>query len=272
MTTIPYPSWINRDCRQAGTESEPDTEAKLELKEQTLDRDTAPYIGRVVAYTTQIETFKTLAIIKEIAELKLPQLEKHYQKLLKTLSDDTQHIAMLSTIGVAVKGFTCIDEDLNYSLEQLLSMRETGYALAIASMIVIPSYTAIVDYISSRTKIPIVRNLYREIAEAEKSNQEHLIAYIKDLELDEDSLANMLEEKALLMFASAAASDEIKKGIATIVEGAPVGSVEEASKSLGGLYSEIDRSRSEAITKIYGEDSRILDIARKYGLSGLALC
>ena len=268
MTKIPYPIWINiNDCRNLHKES-----SDIELKNKEIPKEIIPHIGRVIGYTAQIETFKTIAIAKEIASLRKEYLRKHLHKLLKILSNSTKHLSMIASIGLAMKKYTCINQDLDYIFSQIVEMKETKHILALAGIIVMPSYIAITEYISNKAKTKIIKELYSEIANDEKSDLETIIEIVKDLDIGEEKLAEIIEERALLLFATAAADEEMKKSIATVVEEKHMQNPEEASIALKEMYVAIDEYRTRMISKIYGESSKIIDLVKRYGLSGLAIC
>jgi hypothetical protein len=87
----------------------------------------------------------------------------------------------------------------------------------------------------------------------------------------EEDVAKTIEERAVILFASAAAEESMKIAIASVALGQHV-QISRAQEVFRELYSSIDERRVATVRKIFGVSDRLKNIIRKYGLSGIGLC
>lgn len=246
---LPYPRWIF-----FGYDLEP--------------RDLDEASGSIAAFSAQIEVHKMLDIARYIST-GIDSWD-YIANAVGMLSRDSQHISMLSIFGDPLRPLARSSNDLDYALSSITEIRDPGLSIAITAVAVLPAYASILEFISRRTPIQRIREILSPIAEQEARDIDTIATMISGRYREED-VANMIEERAVVLFASAAAEDNMKIAIASLALGQHV-QISRAQEVLKELYSSIDERRITTAKKIFDDGERLATLVRKYGLSGIGLC
>lgn len=246
---LPYPKWV-----YIGDLSKP----------STLDEA----IGIVAGFSAQIEVHKILALSRYIPFSGLGWDDIH--KIYGVIFRDLNHISLLSLFGDPLKPIAKGSGDLDYALGSIAEIGDPGLSLSITISAVIPAYIAILEFIARRTPLERVRKTFSEILEGEKRDLEDLLGILSKRFRGSEA-AGALEERAVVLFASAGAEDALKISIASIAGGSILDEVS-SNKVLGDLYRSIDNARKYAAEKLYIDSGAVVATLSRYGLSGFALC
>jgi hypothetical protein len=246
---LPYPKWIN-------------------IGDLTRPKSIEEAIGILIGFSTQIEIHKiqTLSKYSSLGTLGWDELHRIYT----TIGVDLNHVSMLSLFEDPLKPTVRGSPDLDYALESIAKIRDPAITASITLSIVVPAYIAILEFISSRTQIERVRKTFSDILRDERRSLEELLEILSK-RFEGKSAAEALEERAVILFASAAAEDALKVSIASIVSNAILDEVS-ANVVLGGLYKNIDKARIYVAERLYVDSEAIVSTISRFGLSGLALC
>jgi hypothetical protein len=246
---LPYPKWI-----YIGDPVKPSS-----LEEA---------VGIIAGFSAQIEIHKIQSLSRYASSGMLGWDELH--KIYRIIGIDLNHISILSLFGDPLKPIARGSSDLDYALGSIAEIRDPSLAASITLSTVIPAYIAILEFISSKTHIEKIRKPFSEILVGEKRSLEELLEILSKRFKGKDA-AEALEERAVVLFASAAAEDTLKTAIASIVSNTILDEAS-ANSVLGDLYRNIDKARIYAAEKLYIESEAIVSTISRYGLSGLALC
>lgn len=246
---LPYPRWIF-------------------FGDDLAPRDLDEASGSIAAFSAQIEVHKMLSIARYISTG--TDSWDYVANAVGMLSRDAQHISMLSIFGDPLRPLARGSGDLDYALGSIAEIRDPGLSIAITAIAVLPAYASILEFISRRTPIQRIREILSPIAEQEAKDIDTIAAMIVGRYREED-VANTIEERAVVLFASAAAEENMKIAIASLALGRSV-QISRAHEVLRELYSSIDERRITTARKIFGDSDRLVAMIRKYGLSGIGLC
>jgi len=225
-------------------------------------------IGILAGFSAQIEVHKVLTLSRYISSSGLGW--DHIQKVYDVVFRDLGHLSLLSLFGDPLKPLARGSPDLDYALGSIAEIADPGLALSITLSAVVPAYIAILEFIVRRTPLERVRKAFSEILEGEMRDLEELLRILSN-RFRGGEAAEALEERAVVLFASAGAEDALKVSIASIASGSILDEVA-SNKVLGDLYRSIDGARKHAAEKLYVDSNAVVATISRYGLSGLALC
>jgi len=231
-------------------------------------RDLDEASGSIAAFSAQIEVHKMLGIARYISS-GIDSWD-YIASGVGMLSRDAQHISMLSIFGDPLRPIARGSNDLDYALGSISEIRDPGLLVTLTAVTVLPAYVSILEFISRRTPIQRIREILSSIAEQEARDIDAIATMISG-RYREDDVAKTIEERAVILFASAAAEESMKIAIASVALGQHV-QISRAQEVLRELYSSIDERRVATARKIFGDSDRLITIIRKYGLSGIGLC
>ncbi len=246
---LPYPRWVY--LQEAG-------------KPSSLDEA----LGSLAAFMTQIEVGKILFLSGLIQGGDLSWDDIH--SIIRIIARDTRHISSLSIFGDPLKPIARGSQDLDYALESIAGIRDPGVRAAVALSSIIPAYISILGFVSTRSPVEKVREILSDVLKEEEEDLETLSGILAG-KYSGDDVAQVLEERAVILFASAGSEDNMKISMASAIKGSLVGEAE-ANLILGGLYREVDSRRIYAAQKILRDPGRAVDTMKRYGLSGIGLC
>lgn len=248
MARLSYPSWIRFVSRD-----------RVESLEEAL--------GAVAAFSAQIEVFKIVVLSRGLAS---GRLGARIQEVSRIIGRGSEHLAALSLLGDPLRPLAVGSEDLDYSLSSLLDIENLPELLAISAIVVFPAHRAIAAFASSRSADERLARAMGAIAADGAEDLEALQEILVEERPSMPKMVEMLEERAVALFATAGAEDRFKISLASAVQGRVVG-LEEAHKILRDLYAAIDSSREEAAKRLAGSEE-LVGLIKRYGLSKPGIC
>jgi len=246
---LPYPRWVY--LQEFG-------------KPSNLDEA----LGSLAAFSAQVEVCKILSL-SGLMHMERLSWEDIYS-IIRIIARDSQHISMLSIFGDPLKPIAKGSIDLDYALGSIAEVRDPGVRAAVAISTILPAYISILDFVSRKTSVEKAREIFSKILEDEEEDLEALSKILAG-KFEGESVAQVLEERAVVLFASAGSEDNMKISIATAIKGSLVNE-NEANTILGSLYREIDSKRIYTAQRMLKDPLRAVDVIKKYGLSGIGLC
>lgn len=246
---LPYPKWVYME--------EPERPSSLEEA-----------LGSLAAFATQIEVGKILALSRLAGALEL-QWEDIYN-ITRIIARDSQHISMLSIFGDPLKPIARGSQDLDYALGSLTEVRDPGIQAVLIVSTVLPSYISILDFVSRRSAVEKVGEILSSILRDEEEDLEALSKILAG-RCGGNDMTQILEERAVILFASAGSEDNIKISMASAIKGGLVGEAE-ANLILKDLYGLVDGRRIYAAQRILRDPEKVVETIKRYGLSGIGLC
>ncbi|GAY26300.1 hypothetical protein ATG_15030 [Desulfurococcaceae archaeon AG1] len=225
-------------------------------------------LGSLAAFSAQVEVCKILSL-SGLMHIDRLSWEDIYS-IIRIIARDSQHISMLSIFGDPLRPVARGSIDLDYALGSIAEVKDPGVGAAVVVSTVLPAYISTLDFVSKRSSVEKVREILSKVLRDEEEDLEALSKILAG-RFDGESVAQVLEERAVVLFASAGSEDSMKISIATAIRGGLV-SETEANTILGDLYREIDNKRIYAAQRMLRDPGRAVDVIRKYGLSGIGLC
>jgi len=218
-----------------------------EYKGERIDEELS--LLSIMANLSLLEWMEVKIRARYIMEVKE---EEDLITLVGALKEDSEHLLNLKEASKELGSIAWISPGLSYTLEKILERKE-AYLLELLHVTLLePTIFSITSLLYEK------KNFLKRIKEEEDLHVKKISKLFKGAK--EEDFLNFLEENSIILFTTALTEEEGKAFLSFLIG------------DLRSFYSKIDEKRIEAIREIFGENSKIINFIKNYGLSKRGLC